>query len=54
MTQKDFVLNKRELQFESKTACAVVRLDGIEEREWMSTLILKVLLYASVWQSVHA
>lgn len=37
-----------------KTACAVVRLDEIEEREWISTLILKVLLYASVLESVQA
>lgn len=48
-----FSLNKREFQSESKTACAVVRLDGIEEREWISIHVLKVLLYASVLDSVH-
>lgn len=52
MTQTNFVLNKRELQSESITACAVVRLDEIE-REWISILMLKELLYASVLESVH-
>lgn len=52
MTQTDFVLNKRELQSESKTACAVVRLDGIE-REWIRILILEVPLYASVCGDRH-
>jgi len=52
VTQTDFVLNKRELQCEYKTPCVAVRLDGIDEREWISTLILKVLLYASVLRSV--
>lgn len=52
VTQTDFVLNKRELQSESKTACAVVRLDGIE-REWIRILILEVPLYASVCGDRH-
>lgn len=43
MTQTYFVLNKKKLQNEFKTVCAVVRLDGIEEKEWISILILKVL-----------
>lgn len=52
MTQTDFALNKREPQSESKTACAVVRFDEIKERECISILILKVLPYASVLESV--
>lgn len=45
MTQTDFVLNKRELRDEFKTACAVVRLDRIGERKWISVLILQVLVW---------
>lgn len=52
LTQTDFALNKREPQSESKTACAVVRFDEIKERECISILILKVLPYASVLESV--
>lgn len=47
------VLYKKESQSESKTECAVVRLAGIEKREWISILILEVLLYASALESVH-
>lgn len=50
LTQTDFVLNKSKPLSESKKACAVGRLDRMEERGWISILISNALTNANVFE----
>lgn len=50
----DFFINKKEApKWIQSRMCKWFRLNGIKERGWISISILKVILYASVLDSVH-